>query len=359
MKLHIFNPDHDLALAANRIPFTAPHAGRALRYDLSFLPAIWAEEGDFVYAEHPETARQRACELGVDVEKVSFVNSAKIAALNFSCSDICPWGWNKVLSHELAMSLSVTGLPAESVLDGWRTISGRQWAAAHLLPFLRRSDSVGDAFCLHTVNDVTQYLALYESVVLKAPWSCSGRGIRYVTPSSWDARMQSWTAHVLQKQGAVMLEPYYNKVLDFGMEFKIHRQEIRFLGLSLFRTLHGAYSGSVVSSEEYKQEILTQYVGRERLDQLSHDIIALMSRHDLHGYEGCFGVDMMIVSPNSGEGFKIHPCVELNMRRTMGHVALDLAKYSDVPQLMRIEYDGRYRLRMFRDYSGVEWDTEG
>ena len=42
MKLHIFNPEHDLALAANLSNFTAPHAGRQLRADLGFIPAIWA-----------------------------------------------------------------------------------------------------------------------------------------------------------------------------------------------------------------------------------------------------------------------------------------------------------------------------
>lgn len=30
-KLHIFNPEHDIALASNLSNFTAPHAGRQLR----------------------------------------------------------------------------------------------------------------------------------------------------------------------------------------------------------------------------------------------------------------------------------------------------------------------------------------
>ncbi|MFC2767230.1 MAG: hypothetical protein ACFN27_07805 [Prevotella sp.] len=51
MKLHIFNPEHDIALAANLEQFTPPHAGRALRADLGFIPALWAEPGDFVLVE--------------------------------------------------------------------------------------------------------------------------------------------------------------------------------------------------------------------------------------------------------------------------------------------------------------------
>ena len=39
MNIHVFNPEHDIALASNLANFTAPHAGRQLRADLGFLPA--------------------------------------------------------------------------------------------------------------------------------------------------------------------------------------------------------------------------------------------------------------------------------------------------------------------------------
>ena len=56
MKLHIFNPEHDIALASNLSNFTAPHAGRQLRSDLGFLPALWAKEGDRILVAHEESA---------------------------------------------------------------------------------------------------------------------------------------------------------------------------------------------------------------------------------------------------------------------------------------------------------------
>ena len=59
MKLHIFNPEHDLALAANLSNFTAPHAGRQLRADLGFIPAIWAAAEDYVLVENVEDAECR------------------------------------------------------------------------------------------------------------------------------------------------------------------------------------------------------------------------------------------------------------------------------------------------------------
>ena len=49
--LHLFNPEHDIALAAGLSNFTAPYAGRKLRTDLAYLPALWAAEGDVVLVD--------------------------------------------------------------------------------------------------------------------------------------------------------------------------------------------------------------------------------------------------------------------------------------------------------------------
>ena len=58
MKLHIFNPEHDLALASNLSNFTAPHAGRQLRADLGYIPALWAKDDDYVLVENVEQANK-------------------------------------------------------------------------------------------------------------------------------------------------------------------------------------------------------------------------------------------------------------------------------------------------------------
>jgi hypothetical protein len=55
-------------------------------------------------------------------------------------------------------------------------------------------------------------------------------------------------------------------------------------------------------------------------------------------YEGPFGIDMMVVANPDATSekslaadieerqFLLHPCVEINLRRTMGHVALALTR---------------------------------
>ena len=60
MKIHIFNPEHDIALAADNIFWTAPHAGRQLRADLGWIPALWADDGDIVVVDDVNASESAA-----------------------------------------------------------------------------------------------------------------------------------------------------------------------------------------------------------------------------------------------------------------------------------------------------------
>ena len=81
MKLHIFNPEHDIALAADLERFTAPHAGRQMRASLGFIPAFWAEDGDMVLVEKFEHPRVEGSDegeiLAILEEKNDLVGTAR------------------------------------------------------------------------------------------------------------------------------------------------------------------------------------------------------------------------------------------------------------------------------------------
>ena len=145
-----------------------------------------------------------------------------------------------------------------------------------------------------------------------------------------------------------MVEPYYNKVKDFGMEFELSADgAVNYLGLSLFETRNGAYTGNLIATEEEKREMLEKYVSAELLDTIIRKATDYFSHLFGGRYAGAFGVDMMIVTSDRQEGFLLHPCVEINLRRTMGHVALSIPhQATDVKQLMSIVYDVNYQLKM-------------
>ena len=64
-------------------------------------------------------------------------------------------------------------------------------------------------------------------------------------------------------------------------------------------------------------------------------------------YQGPLGVDMMIVAGAEGQGFLLHPCVEINLRRTMGHVALSIPPFADgFARVMQIVLTDKYRIQI-------------
>ena len=336
--LHIFNPEHDIALASNLANFTAPHAGRQLRADLGCLPAIWAKEGDVVLVDNVERSRKVWARLRHRVGRgdVRFVDKASLVKLDIDTVE--PWGWDLALRAFL-LRQGVTVVPTEDAIAEIRRLSHRQTAAG-LLQTLREIDgTVGEARLVTSLDEVTALMAELGQVVVKAPWSSSGRGVRFWNTTT-DESQRRWLQNVISAQGGIMVEPYYKKVKDFGMEFMAMADGIHYQGLSLFHTKNGAYSGNILASEQTKRDMMSRYIRVELLDTVCNQIISTL---DLGHYRGPFGIDMMIV------GGKLHPCVEINLRRTMGHVALSMspAGSEDAVRVMRMGYDGRnYKLKI-------------
>lgn len=355
--IHIFNPGHEFALAENKSYVTLPRAAQQLQNDLAFLPALWAKADDFVLVNHAHYA-QIPSDLHPYVKCSNFITPSEISSLPLDDVQFKPWGWDKPLCQQLILLLSEKSerlLPSEDTLDVLRKMSSRQWTARYLLPtiVMQNDNLVGWAHAFDHVQDV---LAVMDNAsqnspyqfVLKAPWSSSGRGLRYVDVhgEGITEHLKGWIKNVIRRQGCVMLEPFYQKVCDFGMEFYAHsNSDVSYMGLSLFNTTNGIYTGNCLASEREKIKLLTKHVRLECLETIRQQIQSVM-RIQLHGnYVGPFGVDMMALPDG-----KVHPCVELNLRRTMGHVALDISKKIAEPGMMRILFQsGRYALHITHD----------
>lgn len=365
MRLHVFNPDHETAMAAGKIPFTAPHAARQLRHDLGFVAALWADSDDIVIVDDKEAAKEAFSRLHVSACCPVFVEPDQLRHIHadIHIDEVCPWGWNKVLKHQLlrwGLSENIS-LPDDDMLDRWREMSGRAWAAENILSPLVASCSrtVGKATMVTSPEKALEEEDGLTAWVLKSPWSCSGRGVRYVKSGEADQHLRGWIANVLSKQGYIMREPLYNKVLDLAVEFEAYKGRVEYQGLSLFETKNGAYTGNIIAPEERKKEMLSNYIDMDIVEGALRDIALLAQDKISPLYTGPFGIDMMVVRNNHDEHV-LHPCVELNLRRTMGHVALSLPTAFDVStKVMRICYDKTYRLRITRsegDKTLVGWD---
>lgn len=348
MKLHIFNPEHEMALAYDKCNITLPHAIQEFKNNLSFIPALWADDGDCVLTDDIPFALKALSRVRKPHADVLFLAPMEIKDVCFD--EICPWGWDKSVKMQLiACGVDASLLPTDDLLLNIRELSGRQQTVS-LLKILRENIEAltcGESFFIVDLQDLQSALERYNHIVVKAPWSSSGRGVRYIEKGNTDVSTLGWIRNVIKSQGGIMAEPYYNKLRDFAMEFYSYGDgTVDYRGLSVFNTEKGSYTGNLIASDSRKREIISRYISDETLTVIKERIINYFSIQLKNVYRGPFGVDMMIVQGNDGKGFLLHPCVEVNLRMTMGHVANALHTLPDGhEEVMRIVHDVNYQLK--------------
>ncbi len=350
MNLHIFNPEHDIALAYDKPHLMVPHVAQELRMSLGYLPAFWANDGDFVLVDDIEFALKAAAPFRHLMRDVLFVCRDDLKSL--PVDRILPWGWDRRVVAELSENgVGEDLLPTDGELADIRRYSGREHTSGFLAELREgvEDKTCGEAFRCEDFDEIEGYVKRYHDIVVKAPWSSSGRGIRYVS-GECDEPKSLWIKKILLHQGYVMVEPHYNRLADFAVEMVAAADgKVEYKGVSVFHTLNGKYSGNVIGTEDSKLQRLKKYVDTDFLDILIKRVTAVMEKHLAGRYAGPFGVDMMIVADPQTENFLVHPCVEVNLRRTMGHLALALAE-NNLPfdHMMSIEHNVNYKFRMQR-----------
>lgn len=290
MKVYVFNPENDMALADGGAGYTPPAIIRQMREELHWLPLWWADDEDKVWNGEEPLKLQDG-------------------------DEIRPWGWSPALVHQLRQAgVEDRFLPSAKQLEELRHLSHRQ-TAVEALKNCRESGLLGEKLAgwstlCHTEQEVEEAVNQWPETLLKAPWSSSGRGLM----RSSQPHRQEWTRNILAHQGSVVVERWLNKLADFALEFECDGQGgVQYQGLSLFYTNpQGAYLGNWVAPEIQKFQWIAQYVDPKQLMEVRR----WWEEHLAHyPYRGPVGVDMMLCQ----EG--LCPCVEINWRMTMGRVA--------------------------------------
>lgn len=326
---------------------TLPHAIQELKMNLGFLPALWAGDGDCVLVDDVPFALKALRHVRKSHADVLFLTKDGLGDLSFT--EVEPWGWDMRVRAELCdAGVNCNVLPDDRMLLKIRGLSSRR-QSLEALHFLRRNleyVTCGESFYADNADEVDSLFCKYGRVVLKAPWSSSGRGIRYVPSRGMCDSVRGWMLNIIRSQGGIMVEPYYNRIRDFAMEFYSDGGGIEYRGLSVFNTEKGSYAGNVIASEGDKSMMVGRYVPEDVLSVVRQRVIEYFSSAFSGAYRGPFGVDMMIVADGCGCGFLLHPCVEINVRMTMGHVANSFGRAANEPvELMRIVHDVNYKLR--------------
>lgn len=245
---------------------------------------------------------------------------------------IVAWGWDASLVRRLIKrGVPRELMPTDEQLATIRRLSHRRTAlsAAEACGFKPMGE---EAFRL---SEVQALLDRHRRVVLKAPWSGSGRGLRWVD-NALSAHDADWLEKLLATQGSVIVEPRCEVVQDFALEYYISSQQsavsgqqsispcagTHFLGYSWFETQNGVYRENRLLSDDEILRCLSAYIPIEELISAKSAIETWLAAEVEPQYEGPLGIDMFVYK--AAGGYALNPMVEINFRHTMGHVAVAL-----------------------------------
>ena len=283
-QIYIFNPEHDLCVANG---------------DENFVP--------------PRSA------VGFAKENVDLSECLKRP--NKQRRQIVPWGWNHSLKKRLLKEgIEPATLPSEEELQFIRNHSRREFALdVHSRLSCADSQIIGSDYRIiaTSLSEIEAFISANGSVVLKAPLSGSGKGIRFVRERLSESD-EGWCRRTLGKQGSVIVERRFEIIKECAMLFECHHEGLDFIGYSLFESRNGAYCKNILASNEEIEDIIAGYIPRESLTAVREELTAILADTLVGHYEGFLGVDQIICNADSPV---LVPVSEINLRMTMGLIA--------------------------------------
>lgn len=324
---HIFNPGHETAVLLGSLNYTAPANVASMTKDLACLPLWYAGPEDLIYMGKEamgDFIKSLPEELGQFASP--FIHDQPYTQEYMAM----PWGLSPHIIHVLRniekkeqITLHTPEWKAE-----YKALTSRQGTIeCHQLLFnkLPQYALPSPPVTVNSTHAVEAYLATGKRpVVLKTPFSSSGRGVFWLRETTLTNAERNWINGAIQRQGFVSLEQGLEKTVDFAMEFYSDGAgSICYEGLSIFDTEQkGAYNGNILASQAELHKELVSIIGEHKLNEIKRTVAETLQSVYSHTYKGYLGVDMLLYK-RDGQ-IAIHPCVEVNMRFTMGLVALRL-----------------------------------
>lgn len=309
-------------MAADTPRLSLPEPIRRMERELTALPACYARTGDVVLTDWRADYAALVREFGDGRPLVP-----------------APWGWDRCVKTKFSeIGVPASLMPSDAQLAAWRAWASRAFGTRHLHALIARADGEGwggrlvgreARFCEHA-GDVAPWGG--EPRIFKLPWTSSGRG--HCVSTALDAPTAARIATMLRRQGGVAMDRYYDRALDFALEYEVREGgRAAFLGYSVFHTgENGKYGYNLVESQERLRDRIVGAMAGDGGSDGGASLLLLRRIADCHrqlleaslggSYRGPVGVDLFVA--NCAGRRMVHPCVELNLRMNMGIVALRL-----------------------------------
>lgn len=390
--LHLFNPTCELAVDNGDKNYTPPTSLLRFEQDLSLLPLVYAEHDDIVLISGNLSQLEHEYFSWLYGGGVNLIDKNRFVSTCLSDSyALMPWGFapnifpvltrlNQLIGFDLVYS------PLGGWLDRYQDFFSRKMAVLFLERAVELRKNLGFAppFLPKIVGSFEEIYDLVGSgneFVVKSLWSASGRGVFISKDAKLNPTHVNMISRIFKLGKSVVVEPFFEKVVDFSMQFELDAKlDIIFKGVSLFESdSDGRYVGSKINFS--LDDFCVQHVELFRnvsLDKLAVEVIAVLHKllSDVEfspfaakkfspDFSFPFGVDMMIYSDKVGNE-RLHPCIEINWRRTMGNVALSLSERVDkdfvgtliVGPVVDWQFRCNEAVKQF-DFSGTPFSSSG
>ena len=339
--IYYFNPTCELAVANGSPNFMASAKLRGFEYELSTLPGILAQPKDLVIVDRQPTQqfidqREGAGFLIPAYRTIDDLLSDQ-SFLSAEKSFLFPWGWSPSAHNLLQPFKSVCSSDfLNSPVSEWKEIHRELYSRKSSLDILSRITANNNSHILLTSNDlpgicndhdaIIRLQQKWGKVVVKAPWSASGRGLQVLRSNEYNQTNRQVISGILKQQGYVVVGPWHDRVLDLSFQFfSFGNGNIEYKGLTSFSTDQtGHYAGNYI--QEFPPDLAQEIDAflKQNITEIQTGIQAVLIKSDYStDYYGWFGVDAMIFRSAKGD-LKFHPCLEINCRFTMGAIALSL-----------------------------------
>lgn len=325
--VHWFNPNAELQVAAGRrgVRFFPKKMSASMEEDCEMVMLAWCRQDDVTLMRKPPSNEhlvylKRAGFRLPEIVAVGALDERKLGGMR-------PWAWSPDAAELLRGN---AGQVSPSVAWQWREAVPAEWLSKEIGVRLLECLGVAErAIVCRTVEAAMAAISsMLESgrVLVKGAFGCAGRDHLRVDAGE-ETLAREWVLRVLADHGCVVVERWRERVADFSVLYEMETGKVALVGMTVMENdERGRFLGSRVAPKwgSLLDAEVTAFLYREaQVMQWYQQKIPAILAEILPGYVGPVGVDAMVFREARGTlGWS--PAVELNVRMTMGRVALEL-----------------------------------
>lgn len=328
-KLYIYNPTCDMAVENGTLSYMPSANLRKFEEDITPLLSFMASNEDKIYSQIPIDNSFVEFWKNIGFSMPMFINEESISKLPDDYI-IEPWGWSPVIANRYKrfknFGFDFKQQQTKRLFSRYSSVDLLHKFNSDIssLPsFIHIADKTSLVFHIDSINSLLNQHP--NGIVLKTMYSSSGRGLLFINNEADIHRNLKWIEARIKAHGAIVVEPYLNKLQDASLQFIILPNKYEFLGLNFF----DADSKGRFNKEHFRiPNGIKPFLPKNNnwIQLVGNKIIEAMKAISLHEvYNGPVGVDAIFFNTDDNQ-VKFNPLLEANLRCNMGLVNINIKK---------------------------------